>query len=55
MRHGNNKFNRKVKQDNKRKKAQIKHWVSAYLSCLFEDRPVEVIPRYQRELDLLLW
>lgn len=57
MQHGRNKFDRhpKTKQVNKRKKGQLKHWVSAYVSCLFEDRPVEVLPKYQKELELLLW
>ena len=57
MRHGNNKFDRhpKVKQVNKVKKGQLKRWVSAYMEALFEDRMVEVLPKYQKELDLLLW
>lgn len=53
LKHGRSKFNRRkaVKQ----KKQIMKNWVSAYLSALFEDREVEVLPQYQRELDLLLW
>lgn len=46
------KFNRRNKQEAKR---GLKRWTAAYLSCLFEERPVHVLPKYQRELDLFLW
>ena len=53
LKHGRSKFNRRkvVKQQ----KHNLKVWVSEYLSALFEDREVEVLPQYKRELELLLW
>lgn len=55
MRHGQNKFNRKVKPTNKRRKSVFNNWIKSYLECLFEDRPVSIVSKHERELELFLW
>jgi len=55
MRHGNNKFDRKIKTTNKRQKSVFSRWVKAYVECLWENRPVEVLEKHERELELFLW
>ena len=55
LKHGQPAFNRRTKKQKKVQRSMFNRWVAGYLEALFEDRPVHVLPQYQRELDLFLW